>query len=174
MRRFVTVAVVVSSLSALAASGSLAAGAPSCLRGEWKASQAETQRVLRSLVPVPGYEVNGRLYMHFRGGAFQYGSTGLVLRNSIGDAVMTASGRFFTLAPYTARTGMLTLRAGESTIEWGAFTATKGGRTVSVPGPAPSTKRTPAGSVPFQCGGSTLKVRLPGFASLNWITLRRG
>jgi hypothetical protein len=118
--------------------------------------------------------VNGKLYMQFRNGTFQYGSTGIVIRNTIGDALMTASARFFTLARYTARPGALMLSRGTSTIEYGEMTATKGGRTYSVPGPAPRTQRTPAGTTPFQCRGGTLRVRLPRFASLNWITLRRG
>jgi hypothetical protein len=118
--------------------------------------------------------VNGKLYMLFRDGAFQYGSTGLVLRNTIGDMTLTARGRFFTLAPYTARPGVLTLRAGESTIEFGPMTGSKAGRSYTVPGPAPRTARVPGGSTPFQCRGATLRVRLPRFASLDWITLRRG
>ena len=74
--------------------------------------------------------------MTFRGGAFQYGSTGLVLETNIGDATMTARARFFSLAPYTARPGLLTLRAGESTIEYGPMSGTKDGQTYTVPGPA--------------------------------------
>jgi hypothetical protein len=149
-------------------------GAPSCLRGSWVASQAETQRVLHALVPVTGLEPAGKLYMLFRGGAFQYGSTRLVLKSTVGDATMTAQARFFTLAPYTATRGMLTLRRGETTLEYGSMSATKGGRTYTVPGPAPRTTRVPGGSVPFQCRGSTLRVRLPRFAGLDWITLHRG
>ena len=148
-------------------------GSASCLRGHWVADQAETSRVLRALVPVGGFEAQGKLYMLFRDGAFQYGSTQLVLRNTIGDAQMTARARFFSLAAYTARPGLLTLRPGSSTIEYGSMSASKGGRTYSVPGPAPKTTRTPGGSVPFQCRGSTLRVKLPRFASLSWITMQR-
>ena len=57
--------------SAAAASGS---GSASCLRGNWVASQGETNRVLRALIPTGGFEATGRLYMIFRDGAFQYGS----------------------------------------------------------------------------------------------------
>jgi hypothetical protein len=149
-------------------------GSPACLRGHWVAGQGETARVMRALAPVPGMTVNSRLYMQFRGGLFQYGTTSMILRTEIGDAVLTAKARFFTLAPYTARRGLLTLSGGETTIEYDEFTGTKNGRTYSVPGPPTTTSRSPAGSTPFQCRGTVLKVRLPRFASLNWITLQRG
>ena len=149
-------------------------GAPSCLRGNWVATQGETRRVLGSLVGSGLFTSYGRLYMTFRGGAFQYGSTGLVLESNIGDAVLTARARFFSLAPYSARPGLLVLRAGESTIEYGPMSGTKDGRTYTVPGPPTRTTPNPGGSTPFQCRGSTLKVRLPRISSLNWITLHRG
>lgn len=149
-------------------------GSSSCLRGNWVASQAETNRVMRALVPGGIFTAYGRLYMVFRGGAFQYGSTGLVLESNLGDTTLTARARFFTLAPYTARTGLVTTRAGESTIEYGPMSGTKDGRTYTVPGPPRRTTRIPGGSTPFRCAGASLKVRLPRFAGLNWITLRRG
>lgn len=149
-------------------------GSSSCLRGNWVASQAETNRVMRALVPGGIFTAYGRLYMVFRGGAFQYGSTGLVLESNLGDTTLTARARFFTLAPYTARTGLVTTRAGESTIEYGPMSGTKDGRTYTVPGPPTRTTRIPGGSTPFRCAGASLKVRLPRFAGLNWITLRRG
>lgn len=149
-------------------------GSSSCLRGNWVASQAETNRVMRALVPGGSFTAYGRLYMVFRGGAFQYGSTGLVLESNLGDATLTARARFFTLAPYTARTGLVTTRAGESTIEYGPMSGTKDGRTYTVPGPPTRTTRIPGGSTPFRCAGASLKVRLPRFAGLDWITLRRG
>lgn len=179
MRRFLVLLTVGSTAvfgvgaDALVAASTPGSGSPSCLRGNWVADRAETQRVMRALIPTGGFEVNGKLYMLFRDGAFQYGSTGIVLRNTIGDVTLIARGRFFTLAPYTARPGLLTLRAGESTMEYGPMTGSKGGRTYTVPGPAPRTTRVPGGSTPFQCRGSTLKVRLPRFAGLDWITLRR-
>ena len=90
---------------------------------------------MRALVPGGLFTSYGRLYMTFRSGAFQYGSTGLVLETNLGDATMTARARFFTLAPYTARAGLLTIRAGESTVEYGPMSGTKDGRTYTVPGP---------------------------------------
>jgi hypothetical protein len=149
-------------------------GSPSCLRGDWVANRAETRRVTRALVPVEGYEVNGKLYMQFHDGIYQYGTTGLVIHNTIGDARLTATGRFFSLHRYTATRGLLQLANGERTTTWSRFTATKDGKTFSVPGPAPKTQRAAGGRLPFQCRGNTLKVRLPSFASLDWITLRRG
>jgi hypothetical protein len=167
---------VVASLavSAPASGASPGSGSPSCLRGSWVASTAETRRVMRALVPGGLFTSYGRLYMTFRSGAFQYGSTGLVLQSNVGDARMTARARFFTLAPYTARPGVLTLRAGQTSIEYGPMSASSGGRTFTVAGPPNRTSSTPGGSTPFQCRGSTLKLRLPRFATLDWITLRRG
>jgi len=149
-------------------------GAPSCLRGSWVATQGETRRVLDSLVGSGPFTSYGRLYMTFRSGAFQYGSTGLVLEASTGDATMTARARFFSLAPYSARPGLLVLRSGESTIEYGPMSGTKDGRTYTVPGPPTRTTPNPGGSTPFQCRGNTLRVRLPRIASLSWVTLHRG
>jgi hypothetical protein len=169
----IVLAVAASALTAGAAPSPDGFGSPRCLRGEWGATQAETKRVLRALAPVPNLEPRGKLYMIFRNGRFQYGSTSLVLKLDLGDAVATAQARFFTLQPYTARVGSFTTRGGQSTIEYGEMTATKNGQTYSVPGPPTRTTRVPGGTTPFQCRGNTLRVRLPRFASLNWITLRR-
>jgi hypothetical protein len=169
----IVLAAAASALTAGATPTQAGYGSPACLRGEWGASQAETRRVIRALVAVPGLTPRGKLYMVFRDGAFQYGSTSLVLKVNVGDAVATARARFFTLQPYTARVGLLTTRGGETTIEYGEMSATKDGRTYSVPGPPTRTTRVPGGSTPFQCRGDTLKLRLPRFASLNWITLHR-
>ena len=164
----------VSALTALASPNPSGSGTPACLRGEWGASPAETKRVIRALVPVEGLEPRGKLYMIFRDGNFQYGSTSLVFKLQISnDTVATARARFFTLQPYTARRGSFTTRGGESTIEYGEMTATKDGRTYSVPGPPTRTTRVPGGTTPFRCTGGTLKVKLPRFASLQWITLSR-
>lgn len=131
--------------------------------------------MLRSLVPVDGLESSGSLYMVFQEGMFQYGSRNMkVTFNPGGDLELISRSRFFTLARYTARPGVLTLSAGEATIEHGAMTGVKDGKSFTVPGPAPRTTRTPGGSTPFQCRGRTLKMKLPRFASLEWITLRRG
>ena len=179
MRSFLAVLVLVPVVATTAA---VAARAPSpsgfgsaaCLRGHWVANQAETKRVMRALAPVPGLEPRGKLYMQFRDGMFQYGSTSLVMTMPIGDAVATARARFFSLARYTARTGAFTTSRGQSTIEYGPMSATKDGRTYIVPGPPTRTTSIPGGTTPFQCRGGTLRVRLPRFASLNWITLQRG
>ena len=111
--------------------------------------------------------------MIFRDGMFQYGTTSLVLKMDLGGSTLTARARFFTLQPYTARTGAFTTRGEESTIEYGPMSGTKDGRTYTVPGPPTRTTRAPGGTTPFQCRGNALKVRLPRFASLDWITLQR-
>jgi hypothetical protein len=148
-------------------------GAPRCLVGDWVANRAESSRVVRALVPIETLEFDGKLYMQFRDGRFQYGTTGMVMSITGGDLRLTATGRFFSLHPYTAVTGALKLGSGERTTIWGRFTGTKNGKSYTVDGPPQKTQRAPGGAVPFQCRGSTLKVRLPRFASLNWITLRR-
>jgi hypothetical protein len=177
------VVVLIGSLAAVVTTAAVAApepapgggfGSPACLRGHWVADRAETSRVTRALVPVDGYQVRGKLYMQFRDGAYQYGTTGIVISNTIGDMRLTATGRFFSLHRYSATPGVLQLSNGERTTEWGKFTASKDGKTYTVDGPPTKTQRAAGGLVPFQCRGRTLKVRLPSFATLNWITLRRG
>ena len=171
-------AVVVTRLFAVVgtatAASSPGSGSPSCLRGNWVATQGETRRVMRALVPGGLFTSYGRLYMTFRGGAFQYGSTGLVLETNLGDATMTARARFFTLAPYTARAGLLTIAGGRVDDRVRADERDEGRTHVHRPGPADADDLDPGGSTPFQCRGSTLRVRLPRVAALDWITLRRG
>lgn len=149
-------------------------GSPSCLRGSWVANQAETNRVMRALIPNFPAEVKGRLYMIFRDGAFQYGSRQLVFKATFGNRALIARGQFFTLAPYTARNGSFTTGRGTVTTEWGKLTGIKDGKTYTVDGPPSSTRPIPGGTTPFECRGNTLKVKLPRFASLSWITLQRG
>jgi hypothetical protein len=149
-------------------------GSATCLRGQWVASQAETNRVLRALIPVGGFEARGRLYMIFQDGNFQYGSRSLEVRNTVGDVQMIGRARFFTLSSYTARTGQVTFGRGTSHMEYGKMTATSSKGTFTVDGPPPKTRRVPGGTAPFQCRGATLKMKLPRFATLEWVTLRRG
>jgi hypothetical protein len=176
-RRMVVLSCLAASAVGVASAGATTPagfGTASCLRGEWRAGQAETDRVMRVLAPVPGVDVRSSLYMTFRGNAFQYGTTSIVFTADLGDATLTAKGRFFTLAPFgVPRPGVLRLGRGSAHVEFGEFTGTKDGRTYSVPGPEPRTTRTPAGSVPFQCRRGTLRVKLPRFLSLGWITLHR-
>lgn len=160
--------------AAAAASTPAGFGTAACLRGKWVASQAETNRVMHALVPVGGMAAKGRLYMTFHDGAFQYGSTHIELTNTFGDRRLIMRARFFTLAAYTARRGSFTTSAGESTTEYGKMTGIKDGKAYTVDGPPTKTTRIPGGTTPFQCRGSSLKVKLPRFASLDWITLHRG
>jgi hypothetical protein len=167
---------VLALLAALPASatGPRGFGSAACLRGNWVASRAETNRVLQSLIPVGGFEARGRLYMIFRDGTFQYGSRYLEIRNTIGDSQLIGRAAFFTLARYTARAGQVTIGKGSSTIEYGKMTAISDKGTFTVDGPPPKTTSTPGGPAPFQCRGSTLRMKLPSISTLGWITLRRG
>lgn len=163
-------AIAAVSQSALARSLPGAPNSPACLRGSWVATTAESERVLKSLVPGP-YEFRSKLYMIFQDGAFQYGTTKFVLQSSIGGITTTAVGRFFSLQPYTATRGAIRLGPGESTVEFTRLTA--GGRSATPP--PPKTTRLPGGGpTPFQCRGGQLKYKLPGLSSLGWITLHRG
>jgi hypothetical protein len=176
-RPLVAALVAVAALSFVAAAQPASGpgfGTPACLRGSWVANQAETNRVMRALVPNFPAEVRGRLYMIFRDGMFQYGSRQIVFKATFGNRGFIARGVFFTLAPYTAQRGVFTTRAGTVTTEWGKLTGIKDGKAHTVDGPPSSTQRIPGGSTPFQCRGNTLKVKLPRFASLSWITLTRG
>lgn len=164
---------VASSLAAPQAAGP-GFGSPRCLRGHWVANQAETERVVHAMVPVEGMTVRSKLYMQFVDGMFQYGTTRMRLRLDFGSQSATAEARFYSFAPYTARPGVFTTSNGESHIEYGKMTATKDGKTYTTNGPEPKTRPIPGGSTPFQCRGNTLKVKLPRFASLSWITLHRG
>ncbi|MFN8223380.1 MAG: hypothetical protein U0R50_09080 [Gaiellales bacterium] len=118
--------------------------------------------------------VKSKLYMQFQDGFFQYGTTRFVLVLDRGSERATAEAAFYTLARYTARPGVFTTAKGTSHIEFGMLTATKDGKTYTTEGPPPKTTRVPGGSTPFQCRGDTLRVKMPRFASLSWITLRRG
>ena len=99
-----------------AATGS---GTPACLRGNRVASQGETNRVMRALIPNVPAEVRGPLSMIFRDGALQYGSRQVVYTANFGNVTLIARGPFFALAPYTARRGTFSTSAGELTTEWG-------------------------------------------------------
>ena len=75
-------------------------------------------------------------------------------------------------SPTRRARGVLTLGAGETTSSTASSPGPRMDGAYTVPGPArEDEQRSPAGSIPFQCRGNILKVRLPRFASLNWITL---
>lgn len=148
----------------LAAGGDAAttANSPSCLRGSWKAGPAESQRVLKALVPGP-YTFNSVLYMVFNRTTMQYGTTSFVLRS--GNSV--AKGLFFTLSPYTATNGVVRTGRGTSTIEFTQLTI--GGHSATPP--ASMTRPIPGGSTPFECSGNRLRYKLRGPAG--WLNLNR-
>ncbi len=129
-----------------------APNSPACLRGHWVATKAESQRVLRVLVPGP-YTFTGKLYMDFRDGTMQYGTTRFVI--SVPGAP-PGSGSFFMAYTYTATRGRVTLSRGTGT--------------VTVKGIA--TNVTSPGSVtPFQCNATRLRWKGP--PQVGWLTLGR-
>lgn len=147
-------------LSAAALAGAVlaqgaAAAAPNsaaCLRGHWVASLAESQRVLKLMVPGP-YSFTGKLYMDFRVGTMAYGTPAFVIE----AGGTSAKGSFVTLHGYSsAGRGRINLRAGTATTE--------------VLGQE-QTSRVPAAAAQFECNASRLRYRMPG--PVGWMTLNR-
>ena len=149
-------------------------GAPSCLRGNWVATQGETRRVLGSLVGSGLFTSYGRLYMTFRGGAFQYGSTGLVLESSIGDVDDDRAGAVLQSGAVRRAAGppRSPLRRVDDRVR--ADERDEGWAHLYGPGPPDQDDAEPGRLDALPVPGNTLKVRLPRIASLNWITLHRG
>jgi hypothetical protein len=152
------VAVTAAALSAAAAlaQGALAspAAAPnsaSCLRGHWVASTAESQRVLKLMVPGP-YTFTAKLYMDFRVGTMAYGTPAFV----IDAGGVKAEGSFVTLHGYRATRGRIDLRAGTTTTDVMGHEMTG---------------RVPAAAAQFECNASRLRYRMPG--PVGWMTLNR-
>ena len=67
--------------------------------------------------------------------------------------------------------GKLILGRGESELFISKFSATKDGRTFTVPGPGATTRRTPAGETPYTCRGDTLRWKIP--LNDTWTLFRR-
>jgi hypothetical protein len=158
-------------VSALPAASNPAPGA-SCLRGRWVASQAEANRVLQALAPGP-FRIRGQLNASFLRGLFVYGSSAMVLETTTPGLDLKAHGSFLYQAAYTVRNGNIVTQQGTSALSFDEFTATKNGRTASVPGPPDSSRTIPGGPTPFQCTRTRLKIKLPSFASSGWVVYQR-
>ena len=90
-----------------------------------------------------------------------YGSTHFVVKVAAGDLQLTGTATFHFEAPWETRNGKLVLGAGRSELVISKFTATKDGQTITVAGPPPTIKRTPAGATPYTCSARVLRWKVP-------------
>jgi hypothetical protein len=101
----------------------------------------------------------------------RYGSTHFVVKVDGGALVMTGTATFVFEASWSTSRGKLVLGRGTSELFISKFSATKDGRTFTVPGPGATTKRTPAGETPYTCRGDTLRWKIP--LNDTWTLFRR-
>jgi hypothetical protein len=158
-------------LCALALLGCTAAGAAMpattaasdpCLRGQWRMPNERANTFLQNLIGNPAMRVkSGVLTAAFGGNQARYGSTHFVLQMTVGDLALRAAATFNFEAGYRTRSDKLVLGAGSSELAISKFQAIKGGRTVTVDGPAPRTTGTPAGATPYVCTSRTLRWKVP-------------
>lgn len=146
-----------------------------CLRGQWRTTNVEANAYLQRLMPLPEMKVSrGVLTAGFGGGEMRYGSTSFQVALTTMPLVLRASASFVYEATYTVRGGAIAVGRGTSEVAISKFKATKDGKTVSVPGPAPTTRRIPAGTVPYTCVRNTLRLRPPvGAPDGAFITFQR-
>jgi hypothetical protein len=144
-----------------------------CVRGDWKMSNSASNAVLQSLINSPNIRVaRGVITASFpREGTMRYGSTDFVVRVDGGSLVMSGTGTFIFEAGWSTRNGRLVVGAGRSEVFISKFTATKDGRTVTVPGPGSTFKRTPRSPTPYTCRGDTLRWKIP--LNDTWTLFRR-
>jgi hypothetical protein len=180
MRRSTAVALATAGLAASVAllclappAGSGLAAQDRCVRGEWKMSNAASNAFLQSLVSTGNIRVvEGVITAAFpRRGPALYGSTHFVVQVSGPGLDLRGTATFHFEAPWQTRTGRIVLGRGRSELVISKFAATKDGRTVTVPGPAPTIRRTPAGAAPYTCNANTLRWKVP--LNDTWTLFRR-
>ncbi|MFM7063877.1 MAG: hypothetical protein ACKO04_10370 [Actinomycetes bacterium] len=158
----VTVATALAMALPLAAPAS-AAPQDACLRGgSWTAETPKVNALLQKLMPPGAFTVDsGRLVLRFRPGFLDYDGFMKVTTDLGGATLSTEASWLNSNRPWRTTRGTVVFGPGRSRLEWGDWTATKGGETVSVPGPKPSTTTTPAGQNPYRCSGTTLRWPVP-------------
>jgi hypothetical protein len=177
MRRSTAVALALAGLAAGFALAAPASGGPtlrdSCVRGEWRMSNAASNAFLQSLIPTGNIRVGeGVITAAFpRRGPAVYGSTHFVVQISGGDMVLKGTATFHFEAGWETKEGKIVLQPGRSEIVISKFQATKDGRTVTVPGPPPTIRRTPRGAAPYTCNSTTLRWKVP--LNNTWTLFRR-
>jgi hypothetical protein len=176
MRRTLAV-LTLAGVAACLALASPATGGPeakdSCVQGSWRMSTAESNAFLRRLIPTGNISVvSGVLTASFpRSGNATYGSNRFVVQVAAGDLVLKGTASFRYTAPWETRGGKLLVGAGRSELRISQFTATRNGQTITVPGQAPTIKRTPRGATPYTCTSTTLRWKVP--LNNTWARFRR-
>jgi hypothetical protein len=160
-------------LVAAAPAGSEPAARDRCVQGQWTMSNAASNALLQSLVGSSNIRVaEGVITAAFpRRGRAAYGSTHFVVQVSAGPMVMKGTGTFHYEATWETRAGRIVLGAGRSEVVISKLSATKDGRTVTVDGPPPTIRRTPAGAAPYTCNRTTLRWKVP--LNDTWTLFRR-
>jgi hypothetical protein len=144
-----------------------------CVQGEWRMSNAASNAFLQSLIPTGNIRVSeGVITAAFpRRGRAVYGSTHFVVQVSAGDMVLKGTATFHFEAGWETKEGKILLQPGRSELVISKFQATKDGRTVTVPGPPPTIRRTPRGGAPYTCNSTTLRWKVP--LNNTWTRFRR-
>lgn len=169
MRRSIalTLLAIVSAAVGLAAVGGATGGTESasadrCLRGSWRTSRAEANRVLRVLTGGTMTVAEGRLTAGFNATRMTYGSTHFVVRIQQGDFLLEGTANFVYEAPYTTRGEKIIVGRGRSELFISKFRGENDGRSVTVPGPGLSVRRLPPGPVPYKCRADSMNLGIPG------------
>lgn len=144
-----------------------------CVQGEWRMSHSASNALLQSLVSSGNVSVaEGVITAAFpRRGKAVYGSTHFVVQVDGGTMVLKGTATFHFEAGWETKEGKILLGPGLSELVISKFTATKDGRTVTVPGPPPTIRRTPRGAAPYTCNGRTLRWKVP--LNNTWTLFRR-
>jgi hypothetical protein len=160
-------------LVAASPAGSEPAVKDRCVQGQWKMSNAASNAFLLSLVSTGNIRVaEGVITAAFpRRGRAVYGSSHFVVQVTAGDMVLKGTATIHFEAGWETKEGKILLGPGRSELVISKFQATKDGRTVTVPGPPPTIRRTPRGGAPYTCNRTTLRWKVP--LNDTWTLFRR-
>jgi hypothetical protein len=145
-----------------AVAGTENAAANRCLRGDWRTTQAEARRILGILTGGNMTVAEGRLTASFSRTRMTYGSTHFVVRLQQGGFLLEGTANFVYGAPYTTRGENIVVGRGRSELFISKFRGENNGTSVTVPGPAPTTRILPAGPIPYKCRGDSMNLGMPG------------
>ena len=180
--RVLTTLAISASLALPLASGTAVGAEPTavrrdpCLAGQWRMTPEASTRLLRELVPVPGWLVtDGTISTSFRDGRMVYGSTLFILEGTLGPGQsIKAEASWINESSYRTRGGKIITGPVSSEISYGDMTGTKDGETFTVAGPPGKTETLPGGATPYTCTRTTLKWPVPlGSGGTTTATFRR-